>query len=448
MNKLIGGLLIALFILAAPFLIPSRALAVAEGAAILDSQFGLLGQDHHYSVMFRGNGEAIVTARIVFANEDEAPLSTLSLRVPRVDPKDILAFQISREKICSLYQPAVLKVEYTPAVCLEYQEPDYFQSWYSNGKYQKASLKLEADTLTIALPRSINQNASGSVILFFRAFGYAKKTVFGAYDFTFESLKTEDRIRTLRVGITTDSDIFLRGGKGKVDYRFDEGVAILKTTTISAPTASPQLDYFVQQIGQGTINKSANNLLPLDSYLVKGSFADSKVKLYAKEILLTLVASLIFFYLIFRLSKWLFFKSGHLRIQAAASSAADLLLVFGLSFVSAFLMLAYTLALVFGRVLFLSILPYGAVSIFAILIILISIGIYGLLLFLPALVLGLRRGIFWGLTAFGLTIFWLVVGGIVVFLVFFLIGNRIYPPYPIIPMTSVSEPVNLDSTPK
>ena len=446
MKKLVSWIFFLIFLFVVSLLVPNNVSAITPQSFIVpdSQQIAFPGQDQSYSVTFRGNGEAVVTARVVFVNDSGTPLSSLRLRTPRVDPKDILAFQVFREKICSRYQSAEPKQVYTPPICLEYQDPDYFQSWYGNDKYQKTKTSLEADTINIALPQSIRPNASGSIILSFRAFGYAKKNIFGTYNFTFETLKTEDRIKALRVGVTTDSDIYLRGGKGKVDYRFEEGMATLKSAEVSAPTANSQLDYYAQQIGQGEINKTASNLLPLDSYLVKGSFADSRLKLYAKEILIFSGIILVLLYLIIRATRKFFssMKSGHLRNTSVGSPSIDLFLVIGSSFIASFLIIAYTLALVFGRTLLFSVLPYEFSNLFYILLVLISIGIYGLLLFTPALILGLRKGVLWGLAAFGMTIFWLLVGGIVTFIILFLMNGRIYPPYSITPMMSRTSPAN------
>src|SRR3990172_5741276 len=62
---------------------------------------GFLGQDHAYTVVFRGNGEAVVSARVVLTNKGEEPLSEISLRVPFVEPKDVFVYQVIREKRCA-----------------------------------------------------------------------------------------------------------------------------------------------------------------------------------------------------------------------------------------------------------------------------------------------------------------------------------------------------------
>ncbi|MEK7587400.1 MAG: hypothetical protein AAB457_01110, partial [Patescibacteria group bacterium] len=56
----------------------------------------ILGQEHAYSVMFRGNGDAMVTMRATFTNEEEGPINILSFRIPRVEPRRVSAFQIIR----------------------------------------------------------------------------------------------------------------------------------------------------------------------------------------------------------------------------------------------------------------------------------------------------------------------------------------------------------------
>ncbi len=397
-----------------------------------DSVPGFLGQDHHYSVTFRGNGEAVITARIVVANNGESPLSSINLRVPRIDPKDVIAFQVIRERQCLRYKPAELRQTYTPPICDTYQEPDYFQYWYGNAKYQKASVDLHGDTIAVTLPQPVKPSSSGSFILYYRGLGYAKKNLFGSFNFTFETLKVEDRIQTLQVGITTDSDLVLRGAKGKVNYRFDEGTTALKSAgALALPSANAQIDRFAQNIGQGEIIKNATNLQPLDSYSVKGSYAENLVRLYAKEIVIT-----VFVIVAIAAVLILIGKSFLKRVQQPAKTAPqsdrmiDIISVVGLPFIAAFLMVAYTVLLVFVNNLF-GLSSYGTGFIFAILIMLISFGVYGLLLITPTLIMGFKRGLVWGLATFGMTIFWLIADGIIIFMIILLLGNSNSPPYPI-----------------
>jgi hypothetical protein len=59
------------------------------------AQSGLFfGQDHKYSVIFRGNGEAVVYARIALTNGDEDILRDISFEIPGVDPSEMVIYQI------------------------------------------------------------------------------------------------------------------------------------------------------------------------------------------------------------------------------------------------------------------------------------------------------------------------------------------------------------------
>ena len=59
-----------------------------------DQEPGFLGQDHKYSVVFRGNGEAVVSVKIIFTNKSESNLNEIRLRIPKVEPKEVSVYQI------------------------------------------------------------------------------------------------------------------------------------------------------------------------------------------------------------------------------------------------------------------------------------------------------------------------------------------------------------------
>jgi len=112
------------------------------------------GQNHNYSLVFRGNGESIVTLRIALTNTSEdTDLSEVEFRIPKiVDPKDLSTYQILVSPPCVRYEdvPAIQIYPYTPK-CAEYGEPDYYY-YYGNGKYQKALAEFSGDTLKVTLP--------------------------------------------------------------------------------------------------------------------------------------------------------------------------------------------------------------------------------------------------------------------------------------------------------
>jgi hypothetical protein len=402
-----------------------------------------LGQDHGYTVVFRGNGEAIVTAKIVFTNKGEGDLNQLSFRVPKVEPGNITTYQVIRNRTCIQYGPRKYNLEtkqYENAECLKYQEPDYYQTYYPNVKYQKAKFELDIDTLTITLPQPVAPNSSGSFFVYFRAFGYAKKNVFGVYNYTFETLKAEDEVKSLRVGISTDSDLVLKNAKGEVQYRFEEPSFAGLAAQESAPAKSVTLDRYVSQIGKGRISKSASNLAPLESYTVKGSYASSNFKLYAKEILIITAVILVFLVLLVLAIRFFVKKLGGIKSETTvveqkmkshqAEKIRMLLISIGVSFLSSLLIVGYTiiLALVskygFGNVYG----PQALLVIFLVIfLIIISIFIYAILFFGPGIYIGIKKGFAWGIATLVFTILWLGFYLLVAVLVLNLFFNKRTP---------------------
>lgn len=404
------------------------------------------GQDHAYTVTFRGNGEAVVSAKITFSNLTDSTISSMSLRAPKGKVSDVLAFQVLRERQCIRYSPMPLqkgvmsdeelKMSQTN-YCEEYQDPDYYQYWYGNTKYQKSSVEVQGDTIVIGLPSPINPNATGSFMLYYRAAGYATKTVFGGYSFTFETLKAEDRVRNLQVGISTDSDLVLRGANGNVNYVKPE--AAMDTAAMGKSFANSQMDSYYQQIGQGTIVKNASNLQPLESYTVKGSYAASTLALYGKEISIVIILGLsllaILGFVVYKLIK---------RFSAPADPAVSkqkigeravmvpvgrhILESVGVAFVSSLLTAGYTVAVFFVTTQISMMYAYQFTSIIMLFVAIISICFYSLLMFAPAIYLGIKRGYWWGIATFvSTTMFLLFYLFIAIMVIMFFRMGQTYP---------------------
>lgn len=418
--------------------------------------FPAFGQDHYYSVTMRGNGEAVVSLKAVFSNNGEEPLSEITLRVPKVNPNDISAFQVVREPQCIGYQlsPPIeiqngktyeqdLKDQisiYPPVKnpqlpCKQYQTTDFYQSWWGVSEYKKAKTTLSGDTITVTLPNEVDPETTGSIILYFRAFGYAKKNIFGAYDLAFESLKVNDTVRNLQVGISVDSDLYLRGAKGKVNYRFDEGIAALKSPQAAeGAMKNSRIDSFYQQIGQGSITKTASNLQSLESYTVKGVYADARFKVYAKEIVKGVLGVLAFLIICFFLVRFVLRKlhaksvgneqKSQMETVSISGDARWAIVVFSASFLSSVIIFAYLVFINFfiqrlGSSSFSSDMSSFAV----ILLIVVSVGVCAFIFLLPGLLVGFKKGFKWGLMTCLLTLFWIVLY-FSFFLVFLFLTNQ------------------------
>lgn len=393
----------------------------------------ILGQEHAYSVLFRGNGDAAVSMRAAFINDKQTSSNTISFRIPRVEPRRITVFQTLRDPECIRYK------EYAPndpasqvqPACLQYQEPNYFRI-YGPAKYQKAATVLSGDTLTITLPQAIGPSKSGSVLIVYSAAGYAKKNLFGGYDYTFETIKSEDStVAAISLGISVDSDLYLAGATGKVNFRFSD-TEVMTTAAQSDKSAvgNPQLDQLYSQIGYGMISKTASHLEPLESYVVKGKYADSLFALYAKGILIGLVLGIAGVILLFLIGKTLITWLMTSQTKQSLPSSADIIIILGGSFLSAAMIAGYTAGLFFLSNTIQQVVSYQLVGIILILATVISIGVYGLLLITPAIVVGIRRGIVWGIGTLGLTVFFLVINTIGLMVILTLLYGNAGGPMP------------------
>ncbi len=162
----------------------------------------LLGQEHNYSVILRGNGEAIVTGKMTFSNNSDQEMTTLDLESPIGKLADnFVAYQQQRQGSCisywmkektytesaacsefkTLYECDTAAVNHavyncswyacvnkclttgTPiesvcpdSECSQYEEPDYFiDSYNTKNIYQKLKSNYRGNIITIKLNKKV-----------------------------------------------------------------------------------------------------------------------------------------------------------------------------------------------------------------------------------------------------------------------------------------------------
>jgi hypothetical protein len=226
-------------------------------------QTSLFGEDHAYTVVFRADGGAVAYGRIAVGNSADTKLETLSYTVPDVSVTSFEAFQeFSADKICPIVSPD--------------QPCPYYN--YGFG-YQKAKVTQEGTKFTITLPTAIEKGQDGTVVIAYRADGYAKKGPLGLFTFEFKTPTTPSAIRTTNVTIDVDSDLYIRTKTGRVAYQKDT------SQFASVVSSEESLASFSSQIGgTGQITKTGQGLQPGESLVVKGSYATNRVVLLWKEI--------------------------------------------------------------------------------------------------------------------------------------------------------------------
>ena len=265
--------------------------------------------------------------------------------------------------------------------------------------------------------------------------GYAQKNIFGAYKFTFETIKVEDDIRNLTLGISTDSDLVLRGATGEVNYRFEDAGVALKGVG-GAPAESSAIDTFYNQIGYGSLVKTASSLAPLESYSVSSSFADTRIKLYAKEILIGVGIFLGILAMVLIVAR-IILKRQSARAQGAQAPSFDtknLFLSLGISFASASFITGYTILAILAATYLIRSVGYDLQAVVTIFVVIISFAVYALLLFAPGIYLGAKKSVGWGIATIILTVVWMFLflgAGLLIYLAVRI--PNVYPG-PIIPL--------------
>ena len=392
------------------------------------SPSALFGQDHAYTVTFRGNGEAIINLRATLSNFEDTARDTVQFRVSKGEVTDAIAFQIIREPRCLRYADVKYDLNYADnsnsieVPCLEFQAPNYYDYWWEKTQYLKATVIVDADTITVSLPKPIAKDESGSIVLYFRSNGIVKKSSFSTFEYSFDTLKVKEPIRNMTVGIMTDSEMVLKGAESQIDYRFDYAMPIMQGSSGSEKSSfiSGEFDNYVNQIGQGVIVKNATYLQSLESFNIEGAFASSALRLYAKNILigLLIMATLIAFivgtilFLIKRSRKQTDSISTQ-KSQPNNSYSKSNTLLWGLltSFISSLITIVYS-AMLYGLMEFASRFYYynnPTSMVISLLVIIFSIGVYLAAFIGPSIFIGIKRGLWWGIGTFAMTLSWLMI---------------------------------------
>lgn len=254
----------------------------------------LLGQQHSYSVVFRGNSEAIVYARMIIPNTTDEEMTNLVFDFPDVDIYELTILQQELEPRCLRYDQA------DKSSCVAYQEPDYTNSYSygSTNSYHKTTYTQTDRRYTIELPNPVAAQKTTAVVIAFATKGFVKEQL-GLLKYSFETIKTATRIQSAKVAVDIDSELYLKGKRSKVNYSTGFGASATSANQLQG-YSNKEMDSFVQKIGaQGSITKTAKNLAPNESVVVAGSYARSWFRLYVAKLvigILLISAAIVGFY--------------------------------------------------------------------------------------------------------------------------------------------------------
>lgn len=303
------------------------------------------------------------------------------------------------------------------------------------------------------MPKPVKPNGSGSIVMAYSLPNITSKGLLGEYNFSFDSAKIKDSIQNLQVGVMVDSDYYLKDAAGAINYQSREVSPVMAPLAAAMDSSkgisNPQFDQFYSQVGQGTVVKYEKNIMPNESYNIKGTYADNRAKLYAKEIgtatgVVALVLLLAFGSLFVAVKK-VFGKKTVSSDQPAPVKSTTYIAVISASFGSSLLILLYTIGLYVFSVFFTQMFQYYSYNsmypLMMILVLVISLCVYSVFLFSPAVVIGIKKGLMPGLSALVLTIFWLIMESVIVIGIIFIFFQSTYnPSYPIpLPMMGMEK---------
>jgi len=398
----------------------------------------LFGQKHSYSVVFRGNGEAITYAKLVIPNQEEQALSEFSFEIPKVSPSEMIMYQMKLPKECIRYN-------YTDPnnPCVEYRDPDYGQDYYyyasgQTAEYTRIKYTQSGNIYNLTLPNAVEPSKSTALIISYAAKGYVDNS-FGLYKFNFETIKVNSRIQSMRVAVDVDSDLLLKGKQSSVNYNEGAGAIPMAKLGDSSAVSSRELDRVVSNIGSyGAIIKEGKSLAPNESFNVRGEYANNWLRLYLNEIIITILVITVIIVLIYLVSKYINSKPKKVSVendktQDKTNNIVNKNSINFFNLTNVLVSLGSVILLIIVSIIIRLLNQYNSWqsilydTTFSSLIAVIMTLLYALILLAPAIMVGLKKG--WGnlLSIIILQFIWFVIILILYLLLFQSGMNEIMP---------------------
>jgi hypothetical protein len=233
----------------------------------------------------RGNGEAVVTARIDLTNSGDQPEKSFAFEIPQLSVSSLDGYQQQfTSPVCTgIYSTPNSTPGATggssailPRPCPLAQQPDIA----TVGSYSKLTFVNEGNgKYHTELPTAIQPQGTATLLIGYAGTGYATEHL-GAWTINFQTLKVNERVKTASVGLDVDTDMYLLDAKSKVNYQRGSGAAVSLPAISNGAAASKALDDVASSIGGGAISKEADNLAAGENLTVHGTYADAAWKLY------------------------------------------------------------------------------------------------------------------------------------------------------------------------
>ncbi|MBU1120989.1 MAG: hypothetical protein ABIE23_05360 [archaeon] len=373
---------------------------------------GYFHSSDFYVVTFDGEGDAIVSAKLNIDNFTEETIDSFDLEIP------------GRARIYK----AVF--EYNGRSDLI----DYDTDLTSN-----------STILHLYLPEEIEPNRGASIVLMYKISENAEKDIFGTFNFDFKTIVDKDAalIQRIRVAVNFQEGLHLKGGEGKIEYKpeFFGEVALGKMA--SAELTSPYYRDYSNAIEyeKGSIVKEAYNLDPFESFHVKGQYSENWFILFFTDILLWIII-LGLLGIIVKKFVWKQItevkevietepfkpkrKQKSIETKETQLQENNLGLILSTGFLSSLAVIAYWWFIVLIIPFLSSVVGWNLSAVIGLLFFLLGIAVTGILIIVPGIYFGKKKGFSTGLWIVVSTILWLFVLGIISLVIIALLTQPSY----------------------
>lgn len=293
-------------------------LLAAEKPASAQSEL-FSGQKHSYTVIFRGNGEAVVFAKININNVAEKPITDFSFELAGAIANDLVIFQQTQtdkmEPVCDQYD---YNSPERPRPCLIYRNVVRGSTY----KYQKIEYTKTGNNYKFDFPQAIEPQKSSTVIIAYGAFGYVKKTM-GLFKYNFQTLKVPARIEKVTVAVDVDTELYIQGKRSEVQYNYESFSLGAAKVSEQMALGSAEMDSAVSKIGSRTSTssvKEAKYLAANETFIVKGKYAKNLWRLRLWPILITVLIIAAVIIVIYYLLRYIKRRRGTPTVRGATAS--------------------------------------------------------------------------------------------------------------------------------
>lgn len=217
-----------------------------------------LENNQYYDVLFDGEGEALVLAKLTFKNNDDTNWTTIPLEIPG---------QVR----------VITGLQYLGPVYYQesYVKPQYLNPfWYPASTFSKKIDFTQQQTsgtniVTIMLDYPLPPGETITFFFYYKAKGYVNTNLF-SYSFVFETIKNKYDSNQVRVAVNVQPELYLKGTESRVNYVDNMYAAKMSAGEALASEEMKELSQRIES-APGLIKTTAG-LDPFESFIVTGEY--------------------------------------------------------------------------------------------------------------------------------------------------------------------------------